>query len=206
MPFKTMTTPNALPESLSEAQLRALCFKDLMALFARLPAPTVDEMNGEFSASLLAQPSALAQLIGALTVANPLMPGRWLCKAFRPVNEHEGRGYNAFSQLGRTVQRYPMHTQIAPSRYDGRPAYTLVYAAYRSMCGAIHMVDEVRRVAPGLYLGIGTWGFSARQRQVPLPFVLSGPTAPYAGDIGTARAGFDARSEIPAIQHLVQHP
>jgi hypothetical protein len=32
--------------------------------------------------------------------------------------------------------------------------------------------------------------------------VLSGPNAPYAGDIGTARLGFDARSEIPALQHL----
>lgn len=181
-------------------------FKDLLALFSRLPAPTLSEMDGEFAAALLAQPSAAAQVIGNLTVNNPLMPGHWLCKGFKPVSAQAGRGYNAFSHLGRKVQRYPMHTLIAPSRYDGRPAYTLVYAAFRSMCGAIHMVDEVRRAAPGLYLGIGTWGFTDRQRQVALPFVLCGPVAPYARDIGTPKRGFDVRQEIPALKHLTGTP
>lgn len=187
--------------SLTEAELLAMGFKELLALFARLPAPAVQDMHGEYAARLLAQPNAVAQAIGHATINNPLMPGRWLCKAFHPVSNGSGRGYNSFSQLGRTVQRYPMHTLIAPSRYDGRPAYTLVYAAFRSMCGAIHMVDEVRQVAPGLYLGLGTWGFTERQRMVPLPFVLRGPIAPYAGDVGTPRAGFEVRREIPSLQH-----
>jgi hypothetical protein len=174
--------------------------RELMTLFATLPAPDMAEMHGEFAARLLAQPSAAAQAIGQLTVSNPLMPGRWQCKAFRPVSPDQGRGYNGFSQLGRRVQRYPMLTRLAPSRYDGRAAYTLVYAAFSSMCGAIHMVDEVRRVAPGLYLGIGTWGFSAAQRRIPLPFVLQGPVAPYAQDIGTPKPGFNPDTEIPALQ------
>lgn len=206
MSFKIMASTLFSAPALTEAALQAMSFKELMALFATLPAPELSEMDGEFAAALLAQPGALAQIIGNLTVNNPLMPGRWLCKAFRPVFEHSGRGYNAFAHLGRKVQRYPMQTLIAPSRYDARPAYTLVYAAYRSMCGAIHMVDEVRRVAPGLYLGIGTWGFTARQRQVALPFVLRGPVAPYAGDIGTAKRGFDVRQEIPALQHQTRKP
>lgn len=189
--------------SLTESELLGMSCRDLMALFARLPAPGIDEMNGEFAARLLAQPGALAQVIGQATVNNPLAPGLWRCKAFQPVSGEHGRGYNGFAHLGRFVQRFPMQTLIAPSRYDGRPAYTLVYAAYRSMCGAIHMVDEVRRVAPGLYLGIGTWGFSDRQRRVPLPFVLRGPVAPYRGHIGKARPGFDARQEIPALRQPV---
>ena len=183
-----------------------MSFKELMALFSGLSAPELSEMNGEFAARLLAQPSALAQFTGNLTVNNPLMPGYWLCKAFRPVSAQSGRGYNAFRHLGRKVQRYPMQTLIAPSRYDGRSAYTLVYAAFQSMCGAIHMVDEVRQLAPGLYLGIGTWGFTDRQRQVALPFVLSGPVAPYAGDIGTPKRGFDVRQEIPAFKHQIETP
>jgi hypothetical protein len=199
MMFKIMQVVRN-PSELTEADLLAMSFKDLMALFGTLPAPSVKEMDGEFAARLLAQPSALAQLIGNLTVNNPLTPGRWLCKAFKPVSSEGGQGYNSFAHLGRTVQRYPMQTLIAPSRYDGCPAYTLVYAAFRSMCGAIHMVDEVRRVAPALYLGIGTWGFTDGQRQVPLPFVLRGPIAPYAGHIGRAKKGFDARQEIPALK------
>lgn len=196
MSFKTM---NAVPE-LTESDLLAMGFKDLMALFGKLPAPTVAEMDGEFAARLLAQPSAMARLIGNLTVNNPFMPGRWLCKAFKPVSAGRGQGYNGFAHLGRTVQRYPMQTMIAPSRYDGRPAYTLVYAAFRSMCGAIHMVDEVRRVGPGLYLGIGTWGFTDKQRRIPLPFVLRGPVAPYIGHIGLPKKGFDVHQEIPALR------
>jgi hypothetical protein len=199
MPFKIMRTVQPATRTLTEADLLAMPFKELMALFGTLPAPSVKEMNGEFAARLLAQPSTLAQLIGNLTVNNPLMPGRWQCKAFTPLSADRGQGYNAFTHLGRKVQRYPMRTLIAPSRYDQRPAYTLVYAAFRSMCGAIHMVDEVRRVAPGLYLGIGTWGFTDRQRRTPLPFVLRGPVAPYAGHIGHAREGFDVRREIPAL-------
>jgi hypothetical protein len=200
MTFKIMKAARVATLELTESGLSAMSFKELMALFGQLPAPTVADMDGEFSARLLAQPSALAQLIGKLTVNNPLMPGRWLCKAFRPLSTERGQGYNAFAHLGRKVQRYPMQTLIAPSRYDGRPAYTLVYASFRSMCGAIHMVDEVRRVGPDLYLGIGTWGFTDGQRRVPLPFVLRGPIAPYVGDIGLLKKGFDVHQEIPALR------
>ena len=200
MRFKIMQVARTSASELTESDLRAMSFKDLMALFGKLPAPSIQEMDGEFAAHLLAQPSALAQLIGNLTVNNPFMPGRWLCKAFKPVSAERGQGYNAFAHLGRTVQRYPMQTLIAPSRYDRRPAYTLVYASFQSRCGAIHMVDEVRRVAPDLYLGIGTWGFTDGQRQVPLPFALRGPIAPYAGHIGRPKKGFDAHQEIPALR------
>jgi len=190
----------SISPSLSESDLLAMSLKELMALFARSSAPTVQQMNGEFAARLLAQPSKLAQIIGDLTVNNPLMPGRWRCKAFRPISGERGRGYNSFAHLGRTVQRYPMETLIAPSRYDGRPAYTLVYASFRSMCGAVNMVDEVRQVGPNLYLGIGTWGFTDAQRRIPLPFVLRGPIAPYAGDIGQQKRMFDVRQAIPALK------
>lgn len=169
----------------------------LLQAFIELDAPTVGEMNGEFQATLLKQPSLIAGLTGAFTVKNPLMP--WLCKAFRPVDAEHGRGYNTFKKLGRVVQRYPMETLIAPSRYDGRPAYQLVYRAYRSTCGDIHMVDEVRKIAPCLYLGIGTFGFSKAQRRVPLPFLLEGPVADYRGDIGKPRKNYAVESEIPGM-------
>lgn len=199
MSFKIMKTASISP-SLSESDLLAMSLKELMALFARSTAPTVQQMNGEFAARLLTQPSKLAQIIGEVTVNNPLMPGRWLCKAFKPISVERGRGYNSFAHLGRTVQRYPMETLIAPSRYDGRPAYTLVYASFRSMCGAVNMVDEVRQVGPNLYLGIGTWGFTDAQRRIPLPFVLRGPMAPYARDIGKHKKMFDVRQAIPALK------
>lgn len=170
----------------------------LRALFAQLPAPAVDEMQGEYAARLLAQGSWLAGAGDRLLLRNPYRC--WLCKAFRPTDADAGRGYNTFLKGGRVVQAYPMATRLAPSRFDGRPAYTLVYRHFHSACASVHMVDELRRVAPGLYLGMGTWGFSAAQRRIAWPFLLEGPVAPYRGDIGRERAGFRAGPrELPAL-------
>ncbi|MGY1978523.1 hypothetical protein [Nocardia gipuzkoensis] len=187
-----MDTDNAV------AELRRLDTGGLLALFTTLEAPTIAEIHGEYTAALLAQPNLFAVVTGKAAVANPLGP--WLCKAFRPVDENGGRGYNTFSEFGRVRQRYPMRTLLAPSRYDGAPAYTLIYRAYTSMCGSIHMVDEVRRAATGVYLGMGTWGFTDAQRRVPRPFLLTGPVGPYRGDIGTARPAFTpGRRELPGL-------
>ncbi|TCJ96408.1 hypothetical protein [Nocardia alba] len=177
-------------------ELRRLDNSDLLALFTTLEAPAIAEMEGEYTAALLAQPNLFAVVTGKVAVANPLGP--WLCKAFRPVDANGGRGYNTFGEFGQVRQRYPMRTLLAPSRYDGAPAYTLIYRAYISMCGSINMVDEVRRAAPGVYLGLGTWGFTDSQRRVPRPFLLTGPVGPYRGDIGIARPAFTTSSrELP---------
>lgn len=171
---------------------------ELLRLFTRLEAPALQEMSGEYSARLLAQPHWLATLSGRAVLGNPVRS--WLGKAFRPVDAASGRGYNAFRQGGRVVQSEPMYTLLAASRFDGRPAYTLVYRHFHSACAAIHMVDEVRRVAPGLYLGMGTWGFTEAQRRVPCPFLLEGPVAPYRGDIGRERKHLAiGRRELPAL-------
>lgn len=181
----------------SKADLEQCSTSELLHLFATLEAPTMQEMQGEYKASLLAQPNWLAKISGRFAVANPL--NRWQCKGFRSVDNSTGRGYNTFLQGRRLVQRYPMLTLLAASRFDGQPAYQLVYRHFESACGDVNMVDEVRRVAPGLYLGIGTWGFTKGQRQIPLPFVLEGPVAPYRGDIGQTRKNFVISTpELPA--------
>lgn len=187
-----------MASTFSTRDLYRLSTSELLQLFSTLEAPTLQEMQGEYKAGLLKQPGLLARVSGWIAVANPL--SRWQCKAFRPVDDNTGRGYNTFLQGGRIVQSYPMLTLLAPSRFDGQPAYQLVYRHFQSLCGDVNMVDEVRRVAPGLYLGIGTWGFTRAQRHTPLPFVLEGPVAPYRGDIGTPRKNFVIGSrEIPAF-------
>lgn len=185
--------------NVSVVALKKMEVAELMALFTSLAAPTIEEMDGEYAAILLKQPTRAATIMGKAAVYNPLMPGLWLCKAFRPVSETQGRGYNTFQHFGRTVQRYPMQTLIAASRYDGQPAYQLVYRAYQSLCGTIHMVDEVRKIREGVYLGIGTYGFTDAQRRVPLPFLLTGPVDGYRGDIGQLRKHFNISNELPAL-------
>lgn len=195
-----MTILNVNQETPTFADLKAASTFELLSLFCELDAPAIDEMDGDFDANLLSQPNLVADINGFFSVGLPFSP--WLSKGFRPVSESEGRGYNSFRQFGKVVQRYPMRTVIAPSRYDGRPAYTLIYKAFPSTCGLINMVDEVRRVDDGQYLAIGTWGFTKRQRQIPLPFSLRSTDRPYIGDIGTPRSGFEpGPRELPALHN-----
>lgn len=181
-----------------EADLRQMSSRALLRHFQSLPAPAITELSGEYAACLLAQPNRLAATLWPALLNNPIGPGLWQAKAFRPIDSTHGRGYNRFQFGGQSVRRFPMQTLIAPSRYDGKPAYTLVYGGFRSLCGRIHMVDEVRRAANGLYLGLGTCGFTEAQRRVAIPFLLRGPVAPYEGDIGKPRRDFDPRSELVA--------
>lgn len=130
--------------------LTALSVTDLMVLFTALDAPTVSEMDGEFDATLLRQPNIASTVIGAIKVRNPLSP--WRAKAFRPIDGSSGRGYNTFRPIfsDTDVQRSPMLTSIAPSRYDGRPAYQLDYTPFDGTNGRVNMVDEIRRLRPGV--------------------------------------------------------
>lgn len=169
--------------------------KEVVELFLTLEAPTMEEMDGEFESALLKQPSLLAE-ISSMGFSNLVWPGTWLGKGFRPIEETEGRGYNVFSYQGKIVQRFAMQTLIAPSRFDSKPSYQLVYRAYHSVPAMIHMVDEVRRLEPGVYIGIGTYGFIEAQRRIPYPFLLQGPAEPYRGDIGHKRKGFKLESEL----------
>ena len=176
------------PHDIDASSLRDMSVPDLIGLFKTLEAPTIVEMDGEFDATLLRQPSVFATLSGAVMVRNPLSP--WRAKAFRPVDATGGRGYNTFRPVfaSQDVRMYPMLTAIARSRYDGRPVYQLDYRPFDTLNGRINMIDEIRRVKPGLYLGFGTWGLSARQQMIPLPFSLVGPARPYVGDVGSERS------------------
>lgn len=85
---------------------------------------------------------------------------------------------------------------VWPSRFDGKPSYQLVYRAYYSVPAMIHMVDEVRCLEPGVYVGIGTYGLIEAQRRILYPFLVTGPTETYRGDIGNKREGFSVKSEL----------
>lgn len=190
-----------MPAPSTPETLRSMLTPALVDLFSQLEAPALETMNGDYSAELLRQPTTTATRLGRFAVDRPLW--RWRSKGFRPVGARTGRGYNSFRVGSRIVQRYPMQTRLGPSRFDGRPAYHLLYPAFRSACGAIGMVDELRVVSDGVFLGIGTWGFSDAQRHVPLPFLLLDTGRPYLGDIGTPRRGWVAS---PRVMPRLGHP
>lgn len=167
--------------------LASLSTRDLLDVFAGLPCPAVAELNGEYAARLLRLPDRGSKRLWMSMLYNPVFPGHWLGKAFAPIGAERGHGYNYFRHRRRVVRRFPMSTLLAPSRHDGQPAYQLVYADYPSVCGALNMVDEVRRLDDARYLGFGRIGFTQQQLSVPIPFLLTGPTAEFAGGIGRPR-------------------
>jgi hypothetical protein len=165
--------------------LRMMELDPLIELYHRLPAPTFEEMHGEFAATLLEAGSGAAYLRAAITVN---LKGRWLCKAFEPTGSNEGHGYNSFMTPRGVRRSVRMRTRIGPSKLpgDANDAFHLEYADFndfkRSGFGGalVHtMFDEVRKVAPGIYLGIGRVGFTAKQRARLHPFLLEGPVAPF---------------------------
>jgi len=183
----------------SMQDVHKLSAQELLELFKTLDCPRLYEMNGEYRGERLRQPGIMSAAITTLFTNNPALFGKWLSKSFRSVDDTYGRGYNSLMHFGRITRQGPMLTLIAASRFDGKPAYQLVYRAYHSICGFVHMVDEIRRLGEERYLGIGTAGFTDKLRHVPLPFLLTGPIRPYAGDIGRERVGFDVVSELPAL-------
>jgi hypothetical protein len=165
--------------------LRLMTREEVVALFHRLPAPTFEEMHGEFAATLLEQGSAWAYLQAAVAVN---FKGRWLAKAFEPTGPNEGHGYNSFMTPRGVRRAVRMRTYVGPSRLpdDSRDSFHLDYSDRNDfkrggLGGAFAhtMFDEVRKVGPGLYLGIGRLGFTKKQRDELHPFMLEGPIAPF---------------------------
>jgi hypothetical protein len=162
-------------------KLKALSRGELMELFYTLSAPPFSEMDGEYKAEMLDHGTVVKNTLVKLVLFDPFLFGHWLCKAFRPEGETSGHGYNSFRKFGQVTRKFRMKTEIVPSRYDGKDVFQLYYPAYSSIPGFINMVDEIRKIHDGLYLGIGTWGFSERQRMIPGPFCLSGPIDEFVG-------------------------
>lgn len=171
--------------------------EEMMEIWKTLPAPEVSEMNGEYYAHLLGEKSWKDLTVWRMECENPFVHGSWIGKAFRPENETFGRGYNMFRERsGKIVQVFPMKTLLAPSRFDGKPAYTLVYSAFKSANRTVHMVDEVRKLGENYYLLIGTYGLTKKARMKPDFNLLIGPQRPYSQDIGKEMP-FDWQLEIP---------
>lgn len=161
-------------------KVKMLKVDEIMDLFHTLSAPPFKELDGEYQATLLDQ-GLLRNGFSHLVTQVEFLGGRWLGKAFLPTCEDHGHGYNLFKKKERVIRKYRMKTGISASRFDGLDVFQLNYNDYKSLLGFSNMVDEVRKINTGFYLGIGTFGFTRKDRLIPLPFCLSGPVNPFVG-------------------------
>lgn len=167
----------------------------LKELFLVLPAPSIRELQGEFKGTLLDTGAFrfIKNFLAYFALSSFFVNGKWMGKGFKAISDTEGRGYNSYRRSGAVRHVLPMKTHVAPSRFDGKEVFLLDYTAFRSAANSVNMIDEVRKINDNLYLGIGFWGYTRWQRNIPFFFALSGPPAAY---IGADRPHGELRSRL----------
>lgn len=180
--------------------------RELMALFRQLDAPAMSEVHGEYRAALLDSGHVINTFLSWFYLY--FAWGAWQHKAFEPLGDTHGHGYNTFiTTQSRLYENYfkaslmktagifmSLFRPSAPQRlarimlnktamvtsvYDGRPAFQLSYRDYNTFFTNT-MTDEVRKVNDHLLLGIGRLTVTFGKFN-PMPFVLIGPPDPWRG-------------------------
>jgi hypothetical protein len=140
--------------SLDLAALRLMNFKELEQLYCegRRPA-AISDLDGDAKGAMLAWRSPgrgpLAWLLRSFG-ASPVFP--WEGKSFKSQDQDRGTGINRINLL-RKMRWFPFRTRFDASFLDGRPSFILDYSGPANPPFIRSIVDEVREVAPGLYLG-----------------------------------------------------
>ena len=146
----------------------------LRALFCVSPPPQLDSLVGEYDAELLDQGSWVSNVTMKSLFRTQ---GAWLGKAFHPVGQTTGVGYNVFRSRGSVVRKLPMDTQITESALDPGLCLRISYRGKNE--GIVEgLTGEVRQVTTNVMIGIGVFGPRIGGRDLwrrKIPFLLVGP-------------------------------
>lgn len=176
-PVTTTTTTTAAPSGAPLHTLDGLAGRSLDELEALYRAAAVSRTlraaDGALTGRMLSVRGIPAPLAAPLRrwAASPSFV--WEGKTFRSADDARGTGVNRVAVpgvLGRQ-ELFPFETSFGPSELDGRPALILDYdlAVNPGYIRRIH--DEIREVAPGLFLGPAMWK-GARGKALVLWFAL----------------------------------
>jgi hypothetical protein len=178
-------TPVGTSGKWSMEMLNALTQAEGIALWRTLPAPTMAEMNGHYVGMGPGADDPEYQKRYAEYMFNEKsVRGYWLGKAFRPLSENSGEGYNRWRFPGGKVERnLRMATSIRNSIIDGKPTYVLDYSAFNKST----LYDEVRKLEDGVYIGAATTARPDGTRSKQDMFILVGPTDEWVGEPYTSR-------------------
>jgi hypothetical protein len=153
-------------------ELRLMHLDKLKELFDSLPATAMAELDGEYLATPLDQGNRLANMVAPLATN---IYGRWLGKAFSPLSDEKGRGYNWF-QTTRGVRRtLTMKTHVSDSVISPGKSYIVDYCAQHTGLPAMSLFDELRTVSDGVFLGFGVIDRPFWFKALIFPFLLELP-------------------------------
>jgi len=171
----TLGTPsrsiNAAPTNLS-----VLVREDCAALEARFKAARWSEpvrLEGHPAGRMLAVPGMDRGVIGAGVAAfggSVLNP--WRGKSFRAVSATEGIGTNRIRIAGISCTAFLFKTYETASAVDGAPVLAIDYDTPNTPTYARATYDELRPIAPGLFLGRGMKRRSGRPPKLLVWFAL----------------------------------
>jgi len=140
--------------------LAARSLDELAALYRAARCPTnMHAADGALIGRMLAVrgvPSPIAARLRAWAASPAFV---WEGKTFQAASDTRGEGFNRVAVpgvLGRQ-RLFPFATSFGPSAIDGAPTLVLDYelAVNPPYIRRIH--DEIREVAPGLFLGPAMW-------------------------------------------------
>ncbi len=153
-------------ESLTLGDLRQMNFDELKELYAQAKRPAkISDLDGDAIGAMLAwrtpQSGPLAWLLRTFG-ASSFFP--WEGKSFKGSDE-AGEGINRINLFGRR-RWFPFGTRFDASYLDGKPTFVLDYGSRRNSPLIRQIVDEVREVAPGLYMGPAALNVGGKPRLI----------------------------------------
>ena len=173
-------------EEWTEEKIMSLTREEVLDLWGQAPAVEMAELCGEYKGLIPNAGDEERQKATAKVMYNEnSVTGYWLGKAYSPLSHTKGDGYNRYRRADGTIHRFMRFgTEMGTSLIDGKPALMMYYGAYqlKLLQGRENtLVDEIRKLADGFYLGVGTSKLPDGKRSQPGHFVLMGPVGQWVG-------------------------
>lgn len=149
------------------AALRRMKYDELEKLYRAAKRPSaLSDLNGDAVGAMLAwrtpRTGPLAWLLRTFGESSIFA---WKGKSFQSLSADAGEGINRVTFFGKR-RWFPFGTRFAASFLDGEPAFLLDYARPGNPPLIKSIVDEVREVAPKLYLGPAALNVGGRPRPI----------------------------------------
>lgn len=148
------------------AALRQMSFEELDRLYRSSPRPaTIADLAGDARGAMLAWRSPRSGPLASLlrnfgnSTAFP-----WEGKSFYSEGT-SGRGINRINLFGKR-RWFPFRTRFDASFLDGKPTFVLDYSGPGNPPFIRQIVDEVREVAPRLFMGPAALNVGGRPRLI----------------------------------------
>lgn len=148
------------------AALRRMSFEELDTLYRNAKRPAVlSDLDGDGRGAMLAwrtpRSGPLASLLKSVGTSG-IFP--WKGKTFH-AHDGTGEGINRLSLFGQR-RWFPFGTRFDASVLDGRPTFVLDYGSRRNPPLIKQIIDELREVSPGLYMGPAALKVGGKPRHI----------------------------------------